>query len=551
MSLPSKEARVQLALQALENNPKPSIRRAAELYEVNRNTLGNRKRGKPARCDTMPNSRILSELEEETIVQYILDLDSRGYPCRISVVKDIGNQLLTARNAQPVGKNWAINFINRQPELKSSYQRKYDYQRALCEDPKTIRNWFRLLENTIAKYGIQSDDIWNFDETGFAMGIISTGKVVTRAERRGKRRSVQPGSREWVTVIEAISAEGQLIPPFIIITGKHHLRNWYEGSSLPADWAIATTPNGWTNNEMGLEWLKHFDQHTINRSVGTYRLLILDGHESHQSTEFRDYCKEKKIIPLYLPPHSSHLLQPLDLACFGPLKQAYGREIERLIRRSVTHVTKTEFLPAFYTAHQAAMTESNIRGGFRGAGIYPFNPENVISKLDVQLRTPTPPGDNISQAQPWTPKTPRTVTETTSHSEYLERRIRRHHSSSPESILEAMQCLTKAVMKKMHKIELIEAENRELREANAVLSRRKRGKRTRLQDSGNMTVGIGQDQIDQIDVDTQVVAELSRSRGRGKSVGPGVRRCGVCGKTGHNARTCQEVIEVTENEDSN
>jgi hypothetical protein len=302
---------------------------------------------------------------------------------------------------------------------------------------------------------------------------------------------------------------------------------------------------------MGFEWLKHFDQHTINRSVGTYRLLILDGHESHQSTEFREYCKEKKIIPLYLPPHSSHLLQPLDLACFGPLKQAYGREIERLIRRSVTHVTKTEFLPAFYTARQAAMPESNIRGGFRGAGIYLFNPENVISKLDVQLRTPTPPGDNISQAQPWTPKTPRTVTETISHSEYLERRIRRHHSSSPESILEAMQCLTKAVMKKMHKIKLIEAKNQELQEANAVLSRRKRGKRTRLQDSGNMTVGIGQDQIDQIDVDTQVVAELSRSRGRGKSVGPGVRRCGVCGKTGHNARSCQEVIEVTENVDSN
>jgi hypothetical protein len=550
MSQPSKEARINLALQALKNDPKLSIRRAAEIYDVDRSTLRNRKNGKPSRRDTMPKSRNLSKLEEETVLQYVLDLDSRGYPCRISVVEDMANRLLAARNARPVGKRWAINFINRQPELKSRYQRRYGYQRALCEDPKTIRNWFRLLENTIAKYGIQSDDIWNFDETGFMMGIISTGKVVTSAERRRKPKSVQPGSREWVTVIEAISAEGQLIPPFIIVTGKHHLRNWYEGSSLPADWAIATTPNGWTNNETGLEWLKHFDQHTINRSVGTYRLLILDGHESHQSTDFEEYCKEKKIIPLYMPPHSSHLLQPLDIACFGPLKQAYGREIERLMRRSITHVTKTEFFPAFYAAHQATMTESNIRGGFRGAGITPFDPENVISKLDVQLRTPTSPGDDISQAQPWTPKTPRTVTETTSHSEYLERRIRRHHSSSPESILLGLQFLTKAVMKNMHRTELIEAENRELREANAAYSRRKRVKRTRLQDSGRMTIGTGQNQIDQIDVDTQVVAESSRSRGRGRSVGPGIRRCGICGKTGHNARTCREIIEVTENEDS-
>ncbi|KAL9567396.1 hypothetical protein ACKAV7_008471 [Fusarium commune] len=325
MSQPSKEARVILALQALQNDPKLSFRRAAQIYEVDRNTLRNRKNGRQSRRDTMANSRKLSKLEEETILQYALDLDSRGLPCRISVIEDMANRLLAARDAPPVGKRWAINFIQRQPELKS--------------------------QNTIAKYGIRLDDIWNFDETGFMMGMISAGKVVTSAERRGRPKSVQPGSREWVTVIEAANAEGQSIPPFIIVTGKHHLRNWYKGSSLPADWAIATTPNGWTNNDTGLDWLKHFDKHTINRSVGSYRLLILDGHESHHSTNFEAYCKEKNIIPLYMPPHSSHLLQPLDVGCFGPLKRAYGREIEHLIRRSITHITKTQFFPAFYAAH--------------------------------------------------------------------------------------------------------------------------------------------------------------------------------------------------------
>jgi hypothetical protein len=80
------------------------------------------------------------------------------------------------------------------------------------------------VQNTIAKYGIHMDDIWNFDETGFMMGMISTGKVVTSAKRRGGPKSVQPGSREWVTVVEAINAEGQSIPPFIIVKGKKHPR---------------------------------------------------------------------------------------------------------------------------------------------------------------------------------------------------------------------------------------------------------------------------------------------------------------------------------------
>ncbi|KAG6980848.1 hypothetical protein FocnCong_v007738 [Fusarium oxysporum f. sp. conglutinans] len=239
------------------------------------------------------------------------------------------------------------------------------------------------------------------------MGMIGSGIVITGAERRGKPKSVQPGNREWVTVIQAINAEGWAIDPFIVVAGQYHLANWYRESNLPGDWAITTTQNGWTDNETGLEWLKHFDRCIANRLVGSYRLLILDGHESHHSTDFEIYCEEHNIITLCMPPHSSHLLQPLDVGCFGPLKKAYGREIEHLIRSSITHISKTEFFPAFYAAFQATVTEKNIKGGFKGAGLVPFDPESVVSKLDVQLRTPTPAEEEAGQAQPWTSKTRR------------------------------------------------------------------------------------------------------------------------------------------------
>jgi RecB family endonuclease NucS len=60
--------------------------------------------------------------------------------------------------------------VKRRPELKVKFNRKYDYKRALCEDPKVIEGWFRLVVNIKAKYGIQDKDIYNFDETGFIMG---------------------------------------------------------------------------------------------------------------------------------------------------------------------------------------------------------------------------------------------------------------------------------------------------------------------------------------------------------------------------------------------
>jgi hypothetical protein len=144
---------------------------------------------------------------------------------------------------------------------------------------------------------------------------------------------------------------------------------------------ITLSENGWTTNTIGFEWIQHFDKHTKGRTTGTYRLLVLDGHESYISVEFQQYCQENHIITLCMPPHSSHILQPLDVSCFSPLKASYGKQIESLVRLRINHITKLEFLPAFKEAFQAAFSEQNIRSGFRATGLVPYDPENVLSHL--------------------------------------------------------------------------------------------------------------------------------------------------------------------------
>jgi hypothetical protein len=106
----------------------------------------------------------------------------------------------------------------------------------------------------------------------------------------------------------------------------------------------------------------------------------------------------------------------------------------------------------------------------------------------VQLRTPTPPGEAAEPSTPWVLRTPKIVIETQSQPEYLIRRIRRHYRSSLEPIVEALHCLSKGTEAVMHKVTLLVAENKELRQANEILSRRRRQKRTRLQKGGAMTV---------------------------------------------------------------
>jgi len=99
-------------------------------------------------------------------------------------------------------------FVNRHNELKSKYGRRYDHQQALCEDPKVIREWFQCVLEVVQQYGITEQDIYNFDETGFSMGLIATAKVVTGSEMRGRPRAIQPGNQEWVTVIEGVNSAG-------------------------------------------------------------------------------------------------------------------------------------------------------------------------------------------------------------------------------------------------------------------------------------------------------------------------------------------------------
>ncbi len=101
-----------------------------------------------------------------------------------------------------------------------------------------------------------------------------------------------------------------------------------------------------------------------------------------------------------MPSHSLHLLQPLDVGCFRPLKQAYGRQVEDLMRMYINYMSKLEFFYGFREAFFTSITERNIQGGFARASLVPYDLERVLSKLDVKLRTLTPLNSQAATLQP-------------------------------------------------------------------------------------------------------------------------------------------------------
>jgi hypothetical protein len=237
---PHKEGRLSLASQSLQRRQIKSQRRAAKLFSIPRSTLYDRLQGSQPQATPNAQKRKLHPVEEQSLVQWILDLDRRGFPPQVIYVRRMADALLAARgqnpSPQPVGKNWVSRFVNNQSKLQTKW------------------NW-KILD----------DDVYNFDENGFMMGVAATSKAVTSSDTVGRAVVVRPGNRDWVTTIECINASGWCIPPFVILSGTLHQASWYQ--HLPPDWVVAVSDNGWTTDKIGVEWVRHFNRHTASRNV--------------------------------------------------------------------------------------------------------------------------------------------------------------------------------------------------------------------------------------------------------------------------------------------
>ena len=527
-----KEGRISLAIASLRNRPNLSLRGIAAAYNIPRSTLETRLQGIRPQHDIRSVHRRLLEAEEQALVEWILDLDRRGFPPQIIDVRRMADNLLAARGQQPppkpVGKNWVPRFINTQPELQMKWNRKFNSQRARCEDPVIISAWFKLVQETRITYGILDKDTYNFDETGFMMGVAATSKVVTSSDTIGRAITIQPGDREWVTTIEGVNASGWAIPPFIILSGKLHQASWYQG--LPPDWVIAVSDNGWTTDQLGLKWLKHFNRHTAPRTAGAYRLLILDGHGSHATPEFDQYCKDNKIITLCMPPHSSHRLQPLDVGCFSPLKRGYGQDIQELARQGVFHVDKQDFLQTYLRIRPTVFTQQNIQAGFQAAGLVPANPERVLSLLIV-VRTPSPPAIAADTESAWTAETPHTVDQLQKQARLVQGLLRR---SSQSPTTKAVGQLVKGCQLAMTSATILAVENRKLQQAVQRRQRKQHQRRQYIASGGALQAQEGQLLAAEAE---RVAQEAEQPRQPGRQRAPPT--CSKCHVQGHIRTHCK------------
>jgi hypothetical protein len=293
-----------------------------------------------------------------------------------------------------VSEAWVTRFINRNSlDLISHWATGMDQTRHAADSGIKYKRYFDLLHDKLEQYNMEPRQIYNMDEKGFMIGITARTKhVFSRAayKRKRGRESLQDGSREWVTLLVCCCADGTALSPGLLFCSQNQsiYSAWLDAIN-PAEHHVfvGSTPSGWSNNDVGLAWLEQvFNRETTAKARSSYRLLIVDGHGSHVTKSFIDYCDAHKILLLILPPHSTQTLQPLDVVLFKPLATYYAKELQHHLYRAqgLLPVKKGDFFELFWRAWQLSFTAANILSAFRSTEIAPFNPNVILQRFDTE-----------------------------------------------------------------------------------------------------------------------------------------------------------------------
>ncbi|MCO5552272.1 hypothetical protein L7F22_005784 [Adiantum nelumboides] len=381
------------ALQARDNGL--SLEKCSIQFGISKTAISNWEEGRTFKKKKGPQI-VFTEGEENALLQWIFAKCDSGHGASVLDVKLKVAEICQTRhtlfsNGIPC-KSWWAGFRKRHPNLVFRVGESLDQSRATRFRPEIVKSLHDNLHSSYEKHKYPPSNIWNANEIGFQGSRDKGMKILARKGAKAVY-NVTCDSREWMTVLCCVNAAGQAIPSYYIFNGSRIIGNYIQNCEVGA--AMAVQKKAWMTGEIFQAWLEHFDK-AITKLVGkeSRHLLILDGHGSHVSLEVVEKARDWGIDLITLLAHTSHKLQPLDVSVFKSLKTHFCKERDIWHLQTLTRqASKTELATIAAKAIDSALTEANIKSGFKATEIWPFNPNalnfdnmpcNHISIVDVK-----------------------------------------------------------------------------------------------------------------------------------------------------------------------
>lgn len=282
------------------------------------------------------------------------------------------NELITPFVDGKPGADWFLSFRKRH-NLSIKKPQPVEYLRKRMTDPFVVYDYFKKLEEIIKelKLGSFPDRIWNLDETSICLDPTKT-KVVG-AVGKPCTRTTAGSAKENVAVLTTVNAVGKKLTPLIVYKGKHVYDEWMAEEKQEYDFEIsyAASKRGWMETEIFFNYMSKI----LIPGLGPERpvLIIYDGHSTHVDSKVVSLALDNSVTIMKLPAHTSHLLQPLDLAVFKSLKTIWDKNLVKYQRQNVGVKLHKKAFAEMFAETWNQTSPKVIQSGFKKGGIYPFN----------------------------------------------------------------------------------------------------------------------------------------------------------------------------------
>jgi hypothetical protein len=278
------------AIDLLDSNPRMKMAEAARRCNAPYDRLRHRRQGRKSTLTRGGHNKKLSEPQDSAIKAYLLLLFGLGTAANLDNIVIACNRVLYySGSTESVSRRWAKRWIVRNNDYwKTLRSKPISSKRRDAHKVDDINEHFRAYQRCIKYWRVQESDIYNFDETGFQIGVVVGDRVIVPRDCDTVWIS-DPENRELVTAIITINCKGQKVPPMIIFKGAYHLRKNFD-NDLDGDILFARSESGFTTDRLGLKYIEHFDRFTKKSTIGLYRVIIFDSYSSHVTQDFIDYC---------------------------------------------------------------------------------------------------------------------------------------------------------------------------------------------------------------------------------------------------------------------
>lgn len=323
---------------------------------------------------------VFTEDQEIELVTYLKDMDSVFFGLTRDEFKHLAfiyakkNNLNYPKNwdkYEKAGDDWLSSFLSRHNQISLRTPEATSVARAKGFNRREVGRFYENLEALTVKHDIDASRLYNMDETGISTTTNKPPKVLSTKGKKqvGIIASAERG--QLTTVIGCCNAAGSFLPPFLIFARKKMQPRLLDGA--PPGTQGTCTPNGWTSGEVFFDWMHFFVEHVRPTSEKKI-LLLLDNHESHKYYPALDYASKNNVVILSLAPHTTHKMQPMDVAVYGPLKTYFEREVNLFQKshpgRIINQYDVARLLsPAFL---KSAVAQNAVHG-FERPGIWPVN----------------------------------------------------------------------------------------------------------------------------------------------------------------------------------